>query len=163
LKFHPYIQSTYEFDFSRKVVIDYLLYPKQHLIDVGFDNVWFGCEVKSPIGKREAHKKLLDFAKQSIDYTESDFDGTIPNFVVMFPGMSHFFGDEGDDDYQHAHYFCHLFRAFIQRFKVGTLSIDPKDKWHISFGSQRYFSKLQKSDDPIKSPEAALSQVILSD
>ncbi len=126
---------------QRKVVIDYLLYPKKHLIDSGFDDVWFGCEVKSPVGKKEAHKKLLDFAKQSIDYTESDFEGTIPVFVLMFPSMSHFFGDEGDGDLQHAHYFCHLFRAFIQRFKVGTLSINHREKWSISFGSQRYYSK----------------------
>lgn len=126
---------------NRTVVIDYLLHPKDHLINLGFDDLWFGCEVKSPKGKKEAHKKLLNFAKQSIDYTESEFGGIIPGFILMFPPIRYFFEDENKGDYQHAGYFCHLFSSFIQRFKVGTLSFQKNHGWYISFGSQRYFSQ----------------------
>ncbi len=124
---------------QRKIRIDFLLYPKQHLIDNGFDPLWFGCEVKSPAVKKEPQKNVMDFAKQCIDYTESKIDGIVPNFVVMFPSMYHFF---------HAHNqltpeyrsFLYLFRSFIQRLKVGTLHIFCLDDWAIRFGSQRYYS-----------------------
>jgi hypothetical protein len=43
-----------------EVVIDYLLYPRPHLIERGFKPNWFGVEVKSPEG--EAAKKAIRVA-----------------------------------------------------------------------------------------------------
>lgn len=125
---------------QEKVVIDFLLYPKQELIDSGFEALWFGCEVKSPNVKEEASKRVLNLAKQCIDYTETKFENDIiPNFVVMFPAMSHFFHAKNrfNDD---AHNFLYLFKPFLQRFKVGTLHIYSKNDWAIKFGHGSYFS-----------------------
>jgi hypothetical protein len=81
----------------------------------------------------------MNLAKQCIDYTESQIDGIIPNFAVMFPSMYHFFLAQ-DLMTQEYFNFLGLFRSFIQRFKVGTLHIPQPDDWDIRFGSQRYFS-----------------------
>jgi len=81
----------------------------------------------------------MDLAKQAIDYTESSFDGIIPNFAVMFPSMYHFFHAQNclAPEYKS---FLYLFRSFIQRFKVGTLHITAPNEWQIRFGSQYYYS-----------------------
>lgn len=125
---------------QHKVIIDFLLYPKQKLIDSGFDPKWFGCEVKSPNVKQEASKRILNLGKQCIDYTETKFDDNIiPNFVVMFPSIPHFFHAQGalNDE---VHSFLYWFKPFLQRFKVGTLHIYSKSNWAINFGHGRYFS-----------------------
>jgi len=117
-----------------------LLFPKKELIELGFEPLWFGCEVKSPKVKEEASKRVLNLGKQCIDYTETKFEGDIiPNFVVMFPAMPHFFHAKGafNDD---AHHFLYLFKPFLQRFKVGTLHIYSNRSWAIKFGHGSYFS-----------------------
>ncbi|MBW1682873.1 MAG: hypothetical protein JRJ35_11260 [Deltaproteobacteria bacterium] len=124
---------------QRKVRIDFLLYPKQHLIENGFEPIWFGCEVKSPAVKKEPQKNVMDLAKQCIDYTESKIDGIIPSFALMFPSMYHFFHAKNllTQEYQS---FLYYFRSFIQRLKVGTLHIFSPGDWAIRFGSQYYYT-----------------------
>lgn len=126
----------------RKVRIDFLLYPKQHLVENGFDPLWFGCEVKSPAVKKEAIKNIKTFAKQCIDYTESDFDGIIPNFCLMFPSMFHFFYAHNNINDKTRHFLSH-FQPFLQLLMVGTLHIHSIGNWDIRFGSQRYFSTIK--------------------
>ena len=123
----------------RKIRIDFLAYPKEHLIENKFEPLWFGIEVKSPFVKKEPQKNVLDFAKQAIDYTESEYDGIIPNFAVLFPSMYHFFHahDRLTEEFKN---FLYYFRSFIQRMKVGTLHVPSPGEWAIRFGSQRYYS-----------------------
>lgn len=124
---------------KRKIRIDFLAHPKEHLIANHFEPLWFGIEVKSPAVKKEPQKKVMDLAKQAIDYTESEYDGIIPNFAVIFPSMYHFFHaqDRLTAEYQN---FLYYFRSFIQRMKVGTLHVPAPGVWSISFGSQLYYS-----------------------
>ena len=61
-----------------RFIIDILAYPKEHLIENNFEPLWFGIEVKSPFVKKEPQKNVLDFAKQAIDYTESEYDESFP-------------------------------------------------------------------------------------
>jgi hypothetical protein len=127
---------------NKGVRIDFLMYPKQRLIDQGFEPIWVGCEVKSPATKKKPITHIMDFAKQSIDYTESIFDGIVPTSVFMFPDLRHFFYAQKamTDGYLH---FLQLFPSFLQRFNVGTLHIQSKNTWGMRFGSQNYFSTLR--------------------
>jgi len=125
---------------KKEVFIDFLLFPKQEIIDLGFEPFWFGCEVKSPNVKEDASKRILNLGKQCIDYTETKFEGDIiPHFVVMFPSMPTFFHAKGRFD-DSIHSFLYLFKPFLQRFKVGTLHIYSKNDWAIKFGHGLYFS-----------------------
>jgi hypothetical protein len=122
-----------------QIRIDFLAYPKDNLIERNFEPLWFGIEVKSPAVKIEPQKNVLDLAKQAIDYAESKYDEIIPNFILIFPSMYHFFHaqDRLTTEFQS---FLYYFRSFIQRMKVGTLHIHSPGDWSIRFGSQRYFS-----------------------
>ncbi len=125
---------------QKKMAIDFLCHPKQELIDQGFEAQWFGCEVKSPIAKQDASKRVLNLAKQCLDYTETKFNNNIiPNFVVMFPSMPHFFHAKNRFN-DEAHHFLYLFKPFLQRLKVGTLHIQSEKNWAIKFGHGVYFS-----------------------
>lgn len=133
-------QTGYHLLEQREIRIDFLMYPKQKLIDLGFEKLWFGCEVKSPSAKQEAKKRVLNLAKQCIDYTETKFEnGIIPNFVVMFPSMPHFYHAQNCLNDETVH-FLSLFKPFLQRFKVGTLHIYSINNWAINFGHGLYFS-----------------------
>lgn len=123
----------------KKVRIDFLLFPKQHMIDKKFEPVWFGCEVKSPAVKKKPQTNIMNLAKQCIDYTESKFIDIIPSFVVMFPGMPYFFHAQNAMTTEYKN-FLYLFKSFIQRFNVGTLDIISPGEWSIRFGSQKYYS-----------------------
>ena len=122
-----------------RIRIDFLAYPKDHLIERNFEPLWFGIEVKSPAVKIEPQKNVLDLAKQAIDYTESKYGEIIPNFILIFPSMYHFFHAQDRMTAEFVTFLYH-FRSFIQRMKVGTMHIYAPGDWAIRFGSQRYFS-----------------------
>lgn len=74
---------------NTSVIIDYLMYPKNNLIEMGFEKQWFGVEVKAP-GKDA--KKGIQVSWQAITYSQSKFDGIRPVFVLIFPKITDFFG-----------------------------------------------------------------------
>jgi len=115
---------------SRKVVIDYLLFPKKHLINKGFSPNWFGVEVKSPDGKGE--KKAIRVAWQAITYSQSEFDGNRPNFILIYPTLYDFFSTPRE-----AYYLV----CMLQKANIGYFEINPdKRSWKIKFGANVYFS-----------------------
>ena len=112
-----------------KVVIDYLVHPKPALIEKGFVPAWFGVEVKSPEG--EGAKKGLQVSWQAIIYSQSEFDGVRPAFVLIFPPLAEFFGTP-----ERAYYVVCL----LQKANVGYIEIDEKKrKWKVKFGANAYF------------------------
>jgi hypothetical protein len=113
-----------------KVVIDYLLFPKEHLINKGFKPSWFGVEVKSPNG--EGAKKAIRLAWQAITYSQSKFEGERPDFVLVYPPLSEFFKKPQD-----AYYLV----CMLQKANVGYIELRPeKKKWKIKFGANLHFS-----------------------
>jgi len=122
------------------VIIDFLLYPKPHILRMGFDPVAVGCEVKSP-DTVEPWKKGKRLAWQALTYAQSTFDGIRPAFVVTYPPLEEFFvseRSEHDNELQGAA--GHALSSFLQYANVGSLILEESN-WEIRFGSQRYFSK----------------------
>ena len=115
------------------VRIDFMLHPRLHLIEQGFDLAWFGCEVKAPSGN-EPHKKGMWLLWQAITYAQSSFAPLCdrPAFVVIYPDLHQFFPEN-------KRLAAVNLQAFAQRGSVGRLLLDD-DSWSIRFGSQRYFS-----------------------
>ncbi len=130
---------------SSKVVIDYLLFPKQHLIDKGFTPNWFGVEVKSPDGKGE--KKAIRVAWQAITYSQSEFDGVRPIFILIYPALHEFFSQPRE-----AYYLV----CMLQKANVGYFEISPEKKtWKIKFGANVHFSSYTGIS---KTPNAGLKR-----
>jgi hypothetical protein len=130
-----------------KVIVDYLLFPKSHLVQKGFSPKWFGVEVKSPDG--EGAKKAIRVAWQSITYSQSEFEGCRPEFVLIYPPLANFFEKPGD-----AYYLV----CMLQKANVGYMEINPeKNRWKIKFGANLYFS----SENGLSStPNAGLKRYV---
>lgn len=136
----PQVPGKHLITKHKEVRIDFLMHPKQHLLHRRFEDIWIGCEVKSPARKLDPIRYISDSMKQIIDYTQCEFEGGIrPAYVLLFPSMYHFLHAKNlmTPDRKG---FLYFFRSFIQRFNVGTLHIFAPGDWDIRFGSQRYYS-----------------------
>lgn len=124
---------------QQNVRIDYIARPRQHLIDMGFDNVCFGIEVKSLSDSYDSFsfpkfKKLL---WQCITYRQSMF--TIgdsqyrPAFVLYYVGNA-----ERSENNWLAH---RELITFAQLANIGRLDFTERDTFKITFGMAGYFSR----------------------
>jgi hypothetical protein len=134
----------------KKVIIDFMLYPKPHLLEAGFDPVWFGVEVKH-FGVVGETGKMSRFIWQSISYAQSTFqvDGTIvkPAFVL---GFSDVYEVNPENDNLHRGYLSQLtgMLRLAGLAHVGTFHeiLPSKNKplggWNIVFSSSSYFRRV---------------------
>lgn len=112
-----------------KVIIDFLMYPREHMLDRGFHAGWFGVEVKSP--EKNGSQKGLQVAWQAITYSQSEFNNNRPAFVLIYPPLAEFLGGQ-----LHAYNVMCL----LQKANVGYIEIDEKKaQWRIKFGANAYF------------------------
>ncbi len=113
------------------VYIDFFVYPKALLIERGFDDKWFGIEVKSANFK-DPKKKGLQVAWQAVTYSQSTFDSIRPQFVLIHPGIESFFPDKES----------HWLKCFLQKANVGNFVVMSNGyDWKIEFGAAGgYFS-----------------------
>ncbi|WP_446010529.1 hypothetical protein [Candidatus Electrothrix sp.] len=110
------------------VIIDYLMYPSEDLIDRGFEKQWFGVEVKVPGSDA---KKGLQVSWQAITYSQSLFDGIRPVFVLIFPQITDFFRTPSD---------AYYVKTLLQKANVGYVEVNERSKtWKIMFGANVYF------------------------
>jgi len=130
---------------NNRYKLDFLLTPKPHLVDKGFDASVFGIEVKSPLGCKEKDKKLLDAVIQAHSYTMCRFNGKIPSFVLIYPEIKYFFLKhpelpigECPEDYE-SYQEVRTVRRLMQRANVGELRLLPGDNYKIFFGDCRYY------------------------
>lgn len=135
---------------SVTVIIDLLLYPKQHLIDAGFDPVWFGIEVKH-FGQPGETGKMSRFIWQCITYVQSEFEtkdhSTIrPTFILGFSDINEVNGTSETERYYLAQWLGMVRLAGLA--KVGIFNeIKPSNHyptggWKIEFSSSTYFRVL---------------------
>ena len=124
-----------------KVRIDFLAYPRPHLVEAGFDAEWFGIEAKD-IG--EDVPKLNRVLCQSITYAQSRFSvgltTIIPQFIMVCVGQ--------DPDHLQGRLptaWPILFSS-VQYLNVGFLELSP---WKLSFGAGRYYSQ-QRGKSAVK-------------
>lgn len=79
---------------NKEVIADFLLYPRQHLIDAGFADTWFGVEIKR--GKQQA----ADGACQAFWYNLSKFE--IKGKIIT-PGFSLYYKPSHFKDFKTYH------------------------------------------------------------
>jgi hypothetical protein len=130
---------------DEEVRIDFLLYPKQHLLDKGFDPVWFGIEVKH-FGKLGETGKMSRFVWQCITYAQSEFEvnnQTIrPAFVLGYSDVEEV---NKDSEREYLSQWIGMLRL-AGLAKVGVFQeIKPSDYrpnggWSIVFSSSTYFT-----------------------
>lgn len=139
---------------KQNVKIDYILKPKQHLIDNGFVNECFGVEIKyidpesSDLAKK-ANKAIW----QTISYNDCKFDlknkrSIKPKFCMIFSNLSFNESRNLFKEFEHAHnyriWFYYLLLA--NHANVGELRVkgtrDKPTGWTFKFGnSGAYFNK----------------------
>lgn len=129
-KYEPEVKGKFLVD-NTPVQIDYLFYPNDDLINIGFPDKWFGVEVKSLGKKHETRvQKCLSACWQCITYRWSDFGGIRPYFILLFPNIKKFFLEREDSGFSPAY-----ISALMQRGNVGEIYI-RKNRWEFRFGSQ---------------------------
>lgn len=108
-----------------KVVIDLLLYPKEHLIKSGFEKVWFGVEVKYI---NDDIWKFFRLIWQAVTYAQSVFliehDYIRPTFVLIFHNDDH--------KIDKSSYIAGL--SFANLGNVGTIGLLNKSKYNPKGG-----------------------------
>ncbi len=135
---------------DEKVIIDFMLYPKEHLIKAGFDPVWFGVEVKH-FGISGETGKMAHFIWQCITYFQSMFkiDNTFerPAFVLGFSDVENVNPERNDSFSQNTRSqwigmlrvagFPHVGMIY----EVLPTKYKPLGGWKIFFSSSLYFRR----------------------
>jgi len=123
---------------KKTVKIDYLIYPREHLIDRGFDAAWVGIEVKFLSEYKLG--KLSKFAWQAISYGQSEFrigeKKIRPLFIAMHSNVT-FNLQKGKDIPENLTGLL----GFLEYANVGWFEFDRTYIWRIGFGSHGYFNK----------------------
>jgi hypothetical protein len=139
-----------------RVQIDYVAYPRQHLIDHGFAPVYFGIEVKYLDQTEGFTHKASRAVWQTVSYTDSVFsvDGEMRRlkFALLFSNL----GFEGELallenlGMQRENEWV-TWKSLLQlanHANVGTLDIlgtrDAWRGWSMAFSSGRYFRRTKK-------------------
>ena len=135
--------------YKKKVIIDFMIFPKEHLIENGFDPVWFGLEVKH-FGAPGQSGKMSRFLWQCVSYVQSEFniDNRVirPKCVLGFSDVeeSNHFNAESFRDYKIMWLSMVRLVAFAH---VGILKADISPKststhnWSIWFSTSLYFRR----------------------
>ncbi|MDP2804884.1 MAG: hypothetical protein Q8O24_02975 [Gallionellaceae bacterium] len=124
--------------------VDFILEPKQHLIDVGFDATKIAIEVKSPI-KKESVKQLLDCMSQAHSYTLCTHENEFIDFIVIYPAIQLFFDYDFEHKYkldQRSKYHrseVSILHRVMQRANIGSLEI-TNESYRFSFAGSRFYS-----------------------
>ncbi len=130
---------------NKKVRIDLLAYPKKHIIEAGFDECYFGIEVKYFNGNKFLKSGSSAFY-QTISYVTSEFytkNKIIkPSFCLLFSNFSfdNIFENASENSQKEYEAFKHL----SNHYNVGTIDIgrymkSGKREWHFKFANQDYF------------------------
>lgn len=119
------------------VIADYIVRPKSHLVEKGFDDNYFAIEVKSPDVK-QPNSQYRKTVVQAASYVDSLFSGKRPLFTLIFPEMSYFRPEEIDKSGYYQQVLAYFQLAHY--FNVGDFRVNQnKDKWCIWFGGGRYY------------------------
>lgn len=116
------------------VRIDFMAFPKPHLINNGFDEAWFGIEAKR--GNFSEAKQINRLMWQCITYAQSTFeiDSTIirPMFVLASVDHEPQIGDPKRVEWN-------TLVNFAPYGNVGVMELQPF--WRIRFGGTPYYGQ----------------------
>lgn len=139
---------------GEKVKIDFLIYPKQHLLENGFEDFWVGIEVKSP-NVKESHKNGTKIAWQAITYKQSIFEEKInPAFVLTYPRITEFYKNLNVLNETTGTTFTHNegrnVGQLLQRANVGHLELRKDCYWSLKFESEQFYYSNKKGKGQVK-------------
>jgi len=118
---------------GEKVRIDYLAWPKQHLINNGFPKVVIGIEVKAP--GMGSVSKGHDLIAQAVTYKYSTFvDNICPELIFIYPGFDSFFGYHGKE------VVCSV-SSICQHLNIGCVSTLLRG-WEMHFAGGLFYSSM---------------------
>ncbi|MDB4322686.1 hypothetical protein N9942_01755 [Akkermansiaceae bacterium] len=143
LKFESLIEQ--DFTFEREVEgiflvdgsavrIDYLIYAKPHLQDRGFTDEPIGVEVKVPEDKGN---RMVKVAWQAITYSQSEFKGKRPPFILIYPGLNSFTASK------HKKEGLVLLTSLLPKSNVGTIEFRTNGSWKIYSTGVNYFDSIR--------------------
>lgn len=116
------------------VRIDFMAFPKPHLVNNGFAEAWFGIEAKR--GNFTEAKQINRLMWQCITYAQSIFeiDGAIirPMFVLASVDYEPQYGDPKWAEWN-------TLGHFVLYGNVGVMELQPF--WRIRFGSTPYYGQ----------------------
>lgn len=141
------------------VRIDFIIRPKQHLIDIGFNDVSIGIEVKSPtLSKSMSNtKKLLLCVMQANAYMNSKFGEDTLDFILIYPGPELFY--EARKEYWAAYVASgksilaqdesvlnsekNMLGRMMEKLRIGYLEINENkySSYSLRFHSGTYFNR----------------------
>ena len=143
---------------QKKVVIDFMLYPMPHLLEAGFDPVWFGVEVKH-FGISGETSKMSRFVWQCITYVQSTFQvegiAIKPAFVLGFSDVDEVNQDDSDFCREYRSQWTGMVRlaglAHVGNFhEVLQTRHKPLGGWNIIFSSSSYFRRVDGRYEKMK-------------
>lgn len=142
---YPQVEGRHLIYQTEKVRIDFLLYPKQHLIENGFDPIWFGIEVKH-FGKIGETGKMSRFIWQCVSYVQSEFkvneEIIRPAFVLGYSDVEAI--NKGTDREYLSQWIGMLRLAGLAKVgsfqKIKSSAYNPNGGWSIVFSSSTYFT-----------------------
>lgn len=128
-----------------RVIADYVLSPKMHLLENGFDEGIISVEVKSNVGRSNGIFKANAGCWQAATYGQSMFQGRRPIFSMMFPDPHIFaaadsFSLNPEFDAIGGLWLARSLEHMAQFMNVGFLEV-KNGLWTIKIGSQRYYSQ----------------------
>lgn len=116
------------------VKIDYLIRAKPHLQDMGFTDESIGVEVKTPVDKGN---RMVKLAWQAITYSQSEFQGKRPPFILIYPWLSNFSASKHKRDGMV------LLSSLLQKSNVGTIEFKRNGAWKIHSTGVNYFDSIR--------------------
>lgn len=112
-----------------RVIADFLLYPRQHLLDIGFADTWFAAEIKT------TKSRWAEGLRQAFWYTVSTFKVKdrliIPGFALAYRPNGDRYGESGIAQGE-AISFGHLNAGVVKIYEGQHYN------WEILFGCDRY-------------------------
>lgn len=135
---------------GEKVRIDFLIYPREHLIEQKFERIWIGIEVKAPKTQKDGTR----LAWQAITYKQSIFDENIsPAFVLTYPNIIEFYDVLKVLNEINGRHFEYregrIVAQLLQKANVGFLHLGKNGHWSLKFASQQYYYDSRKGKGQI--------------
>jgi len=141
---------------EKEVVLDFMLYPKLHLLESGFEQAWFGVEVKH-FDNLHVTGKMSRFLWQCITYAQSVFQvkgkAERPAFVLGFSNVDKILDELCRDKNKFTEKeICREYRSqWTGMVRIAGLAhvgffnetlptrYKPLGGWNITFSSSSYF------------------------
>jgi hypothetical protein len=146
-RIHEEVEGEYVFEGEvRKVVLDFVLAPKPHLIDnYNFPKGFLGIETKHI--KDETIPEMSNLYIQCLTYKNTKFKGQFPFAVFHYTNLNYIFHPETKDSKMHEVLSC-----TFGRINIGRLEIDEKGYAFIFHKNEVFFQLKNGKYKPAKRP-----------